>query len=156
MFKITIEGATMAELAANVEQFTAELTGNGTSPAPKPRVRKAATPVEPEQTGTTASTAPSEEQEDGDLQAELSAPVEPMPEAAKAIVDAGTGKPAAPAADEPIKMTFEDVKVAAAKLAAKDTPKLGEILKSYGAGKLSEVPPAKLGDFASDVMEALG
>lgn len=53
-------------------------------------------------------------------------------------------------------MTMDDVKAAAAKLAAKDTPKLKAILESYGAAKLSEVPKEKLGDFAGDVIEALG
>jgi thiazole synthase ThiGH ThiG subunit len=78
-----------------------------------------------------------------------------MPEGAKTVVDAGTGQPL-PKSSEAIKMTMEDVKVAAAKLAAKDTPALAKILKKYDASKLSEVDKAKLGDFAADVMEALG
>ncbi len=53
-------------------------------------------------------------------------------------------------------MTIDGVKAAAAKLAAKDTPALAKILKGFDAAKLSEVPKDRLGDFATEVMEALG
>ena len=52
-------------------------------------------------------------------------------------------------------MTFDDVKVAAAKLVAKDTPGFSKILEKYGAPSLSGVPKDKLGDFAADVLAAL-
>ena len=53
-------------------------------------------------------------------------------------------------------MTAADVRAAAAKLAAKDTPALAALLKTYNAPSLSAVPPESLGDFAGDVLEALG
>ncbi len=88
-----------------------------------------------------------------DVDRELLAPVPPAPAGANAIVDAGTGKPAETA--ETVKMTFDDVKVAAAKLAAKDTPKLLEILTKFKAANLSGVPKDKLGEFAGLVMAEL-
>lgn len=160
MFEITIKASSLSELgemlqdAAALHSATAEPLS---APKPAARSRKAATPVEREPTGDTVSPAPSEEQEvdtDDELQRELNEDVEPMPETAKAIVDAGTGQPAAAEVNK--KMTMEDVKVAAAKLAQKDTPKLAAILKAYGAAKISEVSKDKLGDFAADVLEALG
>lgn len=162
MFEITIKGETLEEFHANLQQLAAQFGGVPTrqpvedgklDPQTLVKTRKpkaAAQPApepEPEPTG--------DDEEDGD--ADLLAPAEPLPETAKQVVDAGTGKPAAPAAaDAPVKMTIDDVRAAAAKLAAKDTAKLGELLKTYGAAKLSEVPKGKLADFASDVMEALG
>lgn len=151
MFEITIKGDTLSALASNALAIAAQFqTTAPRNPATdvggeehretKPRKAKA------EPVSTTA--------EDEKLAAELAAPVGPMPDTAKAIVDAGTGQPIAPV--EVKQMTIDDVRAAAAKLAAKDTPKLSELLNKYGAAKLSEVPNAKLGDFAGDVMEALG
>lgn len=149
MFKITIEGDTLNDLASNVLTMAAQF--QTTVPEGKSASKsKAKAPAQPEP------------EVDDELTGDdaLDAPAEPMPEGADAIVDAGTGKPAGkPAkakADAPIQMTMDDVKVAAAKLAAKDTPALAKILKKYDASKLSEVPKEKLGDFAADVMEALG
>jgi hypothetical protein len=156
MFEITIKGETLEELAGNVNRMAAQFgttVPDGGDAKPK---GKRATAAGRQQSGAGAAPAPSEEPEDPSdaaLMAELAEPVEPMPETAKAVVDAGTG---APAGGETVKMTFDDVKAAAAKLAAKDTPKLAEILGTYGAGKISEVPKGKLGDFAADVMQALG
>jgi hypothetical protein len=144
MFEITIKGETLEELAGNVSRMAAQFSTtvpDGGDAKPK---GKRATAAGRQQSGAGAAPAPSEEPEDPSdaaLMAELAEPVEPMPETAKAVVDAGTG---APAGGE------------TAKLAAKDTPKLAEILGTYGAGKISEVPKGKLGDFAADVMQALG
>lgn len=150
MFEVTIKGETLEELQGNLNRIIPMFGGVAAEPAPKATSRKKTAPQpqpEPEV----------EDAEIEDVEAALNEPVEPMPDTAKAIVDAGTGKPAAPAkADAPIKMTFDDVKAAAAKLAAKDTPKLAAILKKYKAAKLSDVPGQDLGEFASDVMEALG
>lgn len=75
-------------------------------------------------------------------------------------VDAGTGKPLVadpPTADgEDTVMTFDEVKAKATLLAATDSVKLAAILQEFGAGKLSEVPEDKLGEFAGQVLEALG
>ena len=142
MFEITIKGETLPEVAEGLRAALNQFADAPEKPAPT-RSRKADKPApEPEQ------------QPMDEVDRELLEPAEPMPETAKGVVDAGTGKPIAKA-DEPIKMTFEDVKAAAAKLAAQDTPALAALLKKYDAGKLSEVPKGKLGDFASDVMEAL-
>jgi hypothetical protein len=153
MFKITIEGDSLNELLANLEAATKTLLLGDA--APKSRGREAATTPPPADASDDA--APSLTADDEPLTGEdaLDAPAEPMPEGAKTVVDAGTGQPL-PKSSEAIKMTMEDVKVAAAKLAAKDTPALAKILKKYDASKLSEVDKAKLGDFAADVMEALG
>jgi hypothetical protein len=148
MFKITIEGETLSDLASNVLTMAAQF--QTTAPEEeKPAKRKAKAKATP-------APAPEGEDEDlgADLEAELNAPVEPMPATGAGIVDGGTGQPI-PKGDT-IQMTFDDVKVAAAKLAAKDTPALGKILKKYGAANLSGVAKDKLGDFAADVMEALG
>lgn len=165
MIKITIEGETVGQVAALALAIAGQMgatpaEGADAAPAPKPRAKKgAATPAEPKQDGATASTAPSQEQDevlpDDELARELAEPVDPMPETAKAVVDAGTGKPAEQTS-APIQMTFDDVKAAAAKLAAANTPKLVELLKKYGAPNLSGVPQDKLADFASDVLAELG
>ena len=149
MFRITVEGETLQDLAGNLQRIALhfQTTAAEGTPAPKASRRRAA-PTAPE---TEVMDDEDLSQEDAAIEADLQAEVEPMPETGKTIVDAGTGQPA-----EPIKMTMDDVKTAAAELAAKDTPALAKLLKKYGAGKLSEVPKAKLGDFAADVMEALG
>jgi hypothetical protein len=151
MFKISVEGETLEELASNLcriaTMYQAVPAGGDAQPAPKPRKSK----EQPVAEEPAADEGDALSGEDAALEADLKAPVEPAPETSKTIVDAGTGEPA-----QPIKMTMDDVRAAAAKLAAQDTPKLGKILESYGAAKLSEVPKEKLGDFASDVMEALG
>jgi hypothetical protein len=154
MFEITIKGETMSELASNIAQLKTQFQTTAPEvdpPARKPRAAKpkAEEPVEEE---TTIA--------NDDDDADLLAPAEPMPDTAKQVVDAGTGKPADPVAnaktDAPVQMTLNDVKAAAAKLAAKDTPKLAAILKKYDAPNLSGVAKESLGDFAADIMEALG
>jgi hypothetical protein len=163
MFEITIKGDTLEELAGNMQRVAMLLRNESINAADdeareelqtkRRKSRPSKGEPQPE------AEAPEQEEQlsadDAKLQAELNEPAEPMPETAKAVVDAGTGQPA-PKSDEPITMTMNDVKNAAAKLAAKDTPTLAKILKDYGAAKLSEVPKEKLGDFAADVMEALG
>ena len=167
MFEITIKGETLTILAGNLqhmaEQFSRTPSGSAIEraltktrkamvsapnpePAPDPK-------VEPELPFIKEYTAADEED----------TPPEPMPVGATAVVDAGTGQPVSQIITaefvdvEPVKqMTMTDVKVAAAKLAAKDTPKLASILKKYNAAKLSEVAPDALGDFAGEVMDALG
>jgi hypothetical protein len=154
MFEITITAPTMQELAVSIAQLAATY---GDQPF------AAAVPASKSKTKPKVAPAPEQEEEvnidaasaDAELRAAIAADertVQPMPETAKGTVDAGTGQPA----DAPIKMTMDDVKAAAAKLAAKDTPKLAEILKKYKAGKLSEVKGADMGDFAADVMAELG
>lgn len=153
MFEITIKGSTITELAGNLQILaahyaTAETGGTVTKTRPAKAEPRALADPKP-------APVPAD---DFDPDKEDSPP-QPMPETARAVVDAGTGQPvAAPApAEELVKqMTFDDVKAAAAKLAAKDTPTLAGILKKYGAAKLSEVSKDKLGDFAGDVLEALG
>lgn len=147
MFKITIEGNTLEEFHANLQQLAAQFGGVPTA-TPKPARKAAAKKDEPQ----LQPQDPEEPEETVDLDDEELEPAQPMPETAKQVVDAGTGKPVS----EPVKMTVDDVRVAAAKLAAKDATKLGEILKTHGATKLSEVPKGKLPAFAADVMEALG
>lgn len=137
------------QLAGDIVAFVTEDLS-----APKPR-RKTATAQPTADVSDDAAASLTAEAEDLHLEDEELEPARPMPETAKQIVDAGTGKPAGKA-DAPITMTFDDVKVAAAKLAAKDTPALAKILKKYDAANLSGVDKAQLGDFASDVMEALG
>lgn len=148
MFEITIKGATMDELAAVLAGAAAQFN-TPAMPTPKARKAKATAPApEPE---------PEVEQAEAtdDVDAELLEEVPPAPATANQVVDAGTGKPS-PETGAPIQMTMDDVKVAAAKLVAKDTPGFEKILKKYGAAKLSDVPKDKIGDFAADVMEALG
>lgn len=153
MFELTIKGDTLAELASNLltmaDQFQTTVLQ---AEAPKSRRgKRTAQDLEPQRPETPP--VADEEEDDEELKRELNAPAEPMPETAKQVVDAGTGQPAP--ATTTVKMTKDDVKVAATRLAAKDATKLGEILKSYGATKLSEVADDKLADFASDVVEAL-
>jgi hypothetical protein len=155
MFKITIEGDTLEALASNIVRIagqfqttSAEPMDANANPAPKATSRKKA-----------AATPKSEQEPDApdpELDAELNEPVDPAPAGATAVVDAGTGKPMAPAdAGDVVQMTFDDVKKSAAKLASKDMPGLATILQKYGAANLSGVPKDKLGDFAADVVEAL-
>jgi hypothetical protein len=166
MFEITIKADTHDELVQNllelatgrrVEMKSEQPKGDA---APKPRGRRPATTPTPADTSDDAAASLTADEElTGDDA--LDAPAAEMPEGADAIVDAGTGQPVAKKAakakdDAPIQMTMDDVKVAAAKLAAKDTPALAGILKKYDAPNLSGVPKEKLGDFAADVMEALG
>ena len=160
MFEITIKGETLSQLAGNIllmaRQYQATVSYEADDAvreelqAKRTRAKKAAPAPEPEVEETDAEL-------EAELEAELNAPVPSAPDTAKpgVVVDAGTGKPL-PADDQPVKMTFDDVKASAAKLAAKDVEQLKLILSKYGAGKISEVPKAKLGDFASDVLEALG
>lgn len=136
MFKITIEGGSLDELWGNLSALAMQMAGEEPAPVAKP-------------------TKPAKKVEEYKPDAADVEEPDPMPETAKAVVDAGTGQPVV--AEEPTKqMTVDDVRSAAAKLAAADSPKLAAILKAHGAVKLSEVPNDKLGDFASDVMEALG
>lgn len=112
------------------------------APKPKATRKKAEAPVDPE---------------DAALQAELAADVAeaaPEPAGAKAVVDAGTGKPLV-ASTEPVAMTMDEVRSAATRLAQQDAAKLKAILAEFGAGKLSEVPADNLGDFAGQVLSAL-
>ena len=134
-------------------------------------------PRKPKAENTTAMSAETvtQDPEDAQLAAEIAADVAAAPaepEGAKMVVDAGTGKPmgepispetlaragGAPAEDdgEVLELTFDEVKKKATLLAAKDMQQLAGILQKYGAGKLSEVPEDKLGDFAADVLAALG
>lgn len=157
MYEITIKGETLADLTINVAHLAESLMPSGATLAPKATrsPRKAAEPQpEPEPVNQRPIGA-----EDAALQAELNAPVDPMPATAAAVVDAGTGQPIAtaggvPKSEPPLQMTFDDVKLAAGKLAAKDMTKLAALLKKYGAANLSGVPKDKLGDFAMDVLEA--
>lgn len=159
MFTITIQGTTLEDFHANLQQLAAQFGGVPTT-APKSRVKKNASAPPTADASDDVAQSPTAQGEpegvaDAELAAELNAPVEPMPETAKAVVDAGTGKPAEQAAPV-VQMTFDDVKAAAAKLAAANTPKLVELLKKYGAPNLSGVPGDKLADFASDVLAELG
>ena len=153
MFEVTIKGDSLSALATAVLSMAAQFqttVPEAEDAKPKAtRAKKAAPAPEPE-----PEVNIDVEEENIDWTAE--GDIEPMPDTAKAIVDAGTGKPAAATPETPIKMTFDDVKAAAAKLAAKDMAKLAALLKKHGGAKLSEVPPGNLGAFASDVMEALG
>ena len=156
MFEITIKGETEDELFSNLADLAARLAGPHQPLRSRKATAKAEAPdpkVEPELPFIKEYTAADEED----------TPPEPMPVGATAVVDAGTGQPVSQIITaefvdvEPVKqMTMTDVKVAAAKLAAKDTPKLASILKKYNAAKLSEVAPDALGDFAGEVMDALG
>lgn len=162
MIKITIEAANTAELATQLlslaGQFgeTEPVPDRETSAAPKPTAarqsRKAATPA----AETQAASPPADE-----VDRELLEEVPPAPTAAGQVVDAGTGKPAAQQvveaeATEVKQMTMDDVRKAAAQLAAKDTDALKALLTKYGAPNLSGVPQDKLADFAGDVVAALG
>ena len=147
MFEITIKGETEDELFSNLADLAARLAGPHQPLRSRKAPAKAEAPAEKEYTAA--------DEEDS--------PPQPMPAGANAVVDAGTGQPVAEIITaefveaEPVKqMTMTDVKVAAAKLAATDTPKLASILKKYNAAKLSEVAPDALGDFAGEVMDALG
>lgn len=147
MFEITVKGDTLEELHSRLEELSFSLAaGEDRRPAPalKPVAKRGKAPAKTEEP----------EPEDAALKAELNEPAPPAPATASQVVDAGTGKPIP--TDAPVQMTFADVKTAAARLAAKDTPKLAEILGKYSAQKLSDVPKEQLGDFAADVMEALG
>ncbi len=144
MFEITIKGETMEQLANNVVLMALPFSSAVLRQKPAPTGKPVAS--QPEVTATV---------EDAELERELNEPAPPMPATGAQVVDAGTGKPAV-TDDEPIKMTIEGVKAAAAKLAGKDTPALAKILKGYDASKLSEVPKDRLADFATEVMEALG
>ena len=162
---ITINGDNAQEAGAELQTLARLLSGTaityrleehggGTTQAPvaakaKPTAKKApaAEPVDEELSA-----------EDIEMQRELNAPVEKAPAIASQVVDAGTGKPvgADTPGEEAKPMTAADVRAAAAKLAAKDTPALAALLKKYNAPSLSAVPPESLGDFAGDVLEALG
>lgn len=136
MFKITIEGDTLEAFHSNLQQLAAQF-GVPTA-APKAK------------TAPKAKAAPTDE--DAAIEAELNEPVPPAPAGSDAVVDAGTGQPIEPV----VKMSMDDVKKAATQLAAKDTPKLKELIEKHGGTKLSDIPKDTLGDFAADVMEALG
>lgn len=133
MFEITLSATSMDELAKQVSELAASLTPTQLKSAkPAPKAAPAPQPVADE------------------VDAELLAPAPPAPATAASIVDAGTGQPIA----APTKMTFDDVKVAAAKLAAMDTPKLKELILKYGGTNLSSIPKENLGSFAEDVLAA--
>jgi hypothetical protein len=159
MFKITIEGETLQELQDGLITML-QAVGKESSYQADDAAREkmqAERKAKPKAKATPApQPEPEAEETDAELQAELNEPVEPMPETANAVVDAGTGKPAGKKAEAPIQMTMDDVKTAAAKLVAKDQARLVEILQKYKAANLSAVPKDKLGDFAADIMEALG
>jgi len=154
MFKITIEGATMEQVTAQIASLYAmsqQAQVLTETPAPKTTMRKPPKAIEPEPI-TAADIAPT--QSDA-VDAELLEVLEPAPNTANTVVDAGTGKPVAK--PEPVKqMTFDDVKVAAAKLAQQDTPALKALIEKYGGTNLSSIPKEKLGDFAADVLAAVG
>lgn len=162
---ITINGDNAQEAGAELQTLARLLSGSAAvdqattqapaSPAnkPKPAARKAPAPELVEDVELSA--------EDIEMQRELNAPVEKAPAIASQVVDAGTGRPVGADApdtstEEAKPMTAADVRAAAAKLAAKDTPALAALLKKYNAPSLSAVPPESLGDFAGDVLEALG
>lgn len=150
MFKITIEGETLEDLGTSLATMAAQFGTTVAAPTTKPKATKAKAAPQPEP-----------EETDAELERELNAPVEPMPETAKAVVDAGTGQTASPTAivadEEPtVELTMADVRAKAGKLAATDTKKLAELLNKYGAAKLSEVSAENLPLFAADVLEALG
>lgn len=158
MFEITIKGETLDALWDNL----AAIYGGVAQPVANQRSYEADDAArEKMQAKRKAKENPGpKSQPDWDPEEDETAPPEPMPEGAGAVVDAGTGKvvekPLNKPADEPVKqMTLDDVKAAASKLVAKDVTALTAILKKYDATKLSEVPKGKLGDFAGDVMEAL-
>jgi hypothetical protein len=148
MFEITIKGETLEDFHANLQQLAAQFGGVPTAQPAK--TRKASAKAETE-TQTAEPNAPAD-----DVDRELTEEVPPAPDGASAVVDAGTGQPLPKGDAAPLQMTFDDVKKHAAKLAATDTGKLAEILAKYEAKNLSGVPKDKLGDFAGDVMEALG
>lgn len=174
MYKLTVQGETLsalgAALAAAAAQFSAiAVQEDSAQTQSKPAARgkgkgkETAADLEPQRPAPTnieelkEQIAEDESAEDRQVLADLKAPADPMPATAKTVVDAGTGQPAPAATDETpvVKMTPAEVKSMAARLVAKDTAKLGEILTKYGATKISEVKPEQLGDFASDVIEAL-
>lgn len=156
---ITINGDNAQEAGEELSTLARLLSGTSvqentpvTAPInkPKPTAKKAPAP---EPTVDEELSA-----EDIEMQRELNASVEKAPAIASQVVDAGTGKPvgADTSTEEAKPMTAADVRAAAAKLAAKNTPALAALLKKYNAGSLSAVPPESLGDFAGDVLEALG
>ncbi len=149
MLRITVEGATLAELSGSLFLMASQFGMAAGEPAPKATPRK----VGPVPLPSGDRPKPAADPVDRELLEE----VPPQPNAVRGAVDAGTGQPiAAPTGEAPVQMTMDQVRTNAAKLAAKDSPTLAAILKKYGAGKLSEVAGEQLGDFASDVMEALG
>lgn len=148
MFQITVKGDSLQDLAANLTTMVAQF--QTTVPEGERRaITKRATPK--------AKPIPTDDEPvaQDEVDRELLEEVPPAPATANAVVDAGTGQPVAAAA-ETKQMTIEDVRKAAGQLAAKDTPALKALLEKYGAPNLSGVPNEKLGDFASDVLEALG
>ena len=152
MFSITIQGDTLEELANGLREMYHQFQTTGAPQETKSRKAAKAAPVT---TKEYVAEVVQPDPEDAALEAELNAPVPPAPATSKGIVDAGTGRPI-PVGDAPIQMNMDQVRTAAAKLAAKDSPTLATILKKYGAAKLSEVPKESVGDFAADVMEQLG
>lgn len=145
MFKITIEAVSMTQLAT-----MALALANQFGDAPAPAENTPAEPTKPAARKPAAKKAEPVAVDETDR--ELLAAVEPAPATANSIVDAGTGQPAAA---QPTQMTIEDVKVAATKLAGVDMPTLSQLITKHGGDKLSTIPPQNLGDFASDVLEAL-
>lgn len=155
MFKVSVEGETLEELSGNLNRVAAMFRSeviNAEDDAAREKLQKTrSTGRKRMDTETPPGTADADPLGDDGPDEE---PAE-QPAGSKQVVDAGTGKPIA-TDDKPVKMTMDDVRAAAAKLAAKDSPKLAEILGNYGAAKLSEVPKAKLADFAGEVLAELG
>ncbi|MDQ3023025.1 MAG: hypothetical protein M3R04_01375 [bacterium] len=143
MFEITVKGDSVQELILNLQCMATYSQGVPTAKPPTRKAKAVAPVPEPELVAA------------DEVDRELLEEVPPQPNAASAVVDAGTGQIIAQP-ESPVQMTMDQVRTNAAKLAAKDSPTLAMILKKYGAGKLSEVNGEQLGDFASDVMEALG
>lgn len=151
---ITITDPTPAQIAA-LFGLDGDYGGDGTvyQPVMHP-------PVESKPRATRGKAKPAAEPqspEDAELAREIAADVAeapPEPEGAKQVVDAGTGRPAAPAAE--VVLTMDEVRANATRLAQSNAPQLKAILGEFGAAKLSEVPADKLPDFAGKVLEALG
>src|SRR6478735_2921566 len=161
MFKVTIEGNTPQEiqdgLITLLQQFSAgadrrvndaDDAAREELQAKRTRAKKPAPAAEPQSSGSTVSDAPSPEASEPDpsidsaearaaereFQAAVAAEsAEPAPATATGLVDAGTGQPIPPdLASKVVQMTMDDVRANAAKLAAVNTPLLGELIKKHG------------------------
>lgn len=166
MIKITIEAERAEDARADILTL-AGMMGNavvadtsGTLEAPKAEPEKPARA--PRKAATPAAATPAASPPADETDRELLEEVPPAPATSAQVVDAGTGQPVVPAAEqvvdaEPVKqMTVEDVQKAAAQLVQKDIEQLKALLKKYDAANVKAVKPAQLGDFAADVLAALG
>lgn len=173
---ITITDPTPEQIAAlfglSTEGHTspAPQEAEASKPAGKARATASTKKVDdaPQIASTTPADASPSENDDPELAAEIArdiaeAPAEPK--GATTVVDAGTGKPMGEVAQSPTSeattaeekaMTMDEVRAAATRLAQADATRLKAILGDFGAGKLSEVKPDDLGDFAGRVLAALG